>query len=235
MSATDAEVAPLVAKLQHVGDRGPRVRSYAHRGHVVDVLTTGVGMVATAAWCARTLMTRDYDLAFDLGLCGSFDRDLAPPSVVHVLSDRLPELGAEDGEAFLAAHELGLVGENEFPLREGVFVNTAPPDNAALRALRSVNGITVNTVHGDDRTIATLRERLAPRDASARSGGAADMPRVETMEGAAFMYACLVHGLPFAQVRAVSNFVERRNREAWRIPEAVAALNASAQELLDHI
>ena len=33
------------------------------------------------------------------------------------------------------------------------------------------------------------------------------------MEGAAFMYACLIHGVPFAQVRAVSNIVERRNRE----------------------
>jgi futalosine hydrolase len=127
------------------------------------------------------------------------------------------------------------VGENDFPLRGGEFVNGAPPDNVALRALPLVNGITVNTVHGNERTIATLRERLAPRDAGVRRGGAADMPRVETMEGAAFMYACLVHGLPFAQVRAVSNFVERRNREAWRIPEAVAALNASALELLDHV
>ena len=32
------------------------------------------------------------------------------------------------------------------------------------------------------------------------------------MEGAGFMYACLIHGLPFAQVRAVSNIVETRNR-----------------------
>ena len=35
------------------------------------------------------------------------------------------------------------------------------------------------------------------------------------MEGAAFMYACLIAGVPFAQVRAVSNRVERRNRAAW--------------------
>ena len=29
------------------------------------------------------------------------------------------------------------------------------------------------------------------------------------MEGAAFMYACLIQDVPFAQVRAVSNMVER--------------------------
>ena len=35
------------------------------------------------------------------------------------------------------------------------------------------------------------------------------------------MYACLIHGVPFAQVRAVSNVVERRNRDAWKLAEAI--------------
>ena len=52
------------------------------------------------------------------------------------------------------------------------------------------------------------------------------------MEGAAFMYACLVHGLPFAQVRAVSNVVERRNRDAWKLTEAIANLGATALRML---
>ena len=34
------------------------------------------------------------------------------------------------------------------------------------------------------------------------------------------MRAC-VHGLPFAQVRAISNVVERRNRDAWKLTEAI--------------
>ena len=33
-------------------------------------------------------------------------------------------------------------------------------------------------------------------------------PQVESMEGAAFMHACLIHEISFAQVRAVSNVVE---------------------------
>ena len=32
------------------------------------------------------------------------------------------------------------------------------------------------------------------------------------MEGAAFLYVCAMQGVPHAQVRAVSNMVERRNR-----------------------
>ena len=53
------------------------------------------------------------------------------------------------------------------------------------------------------------------------------------MEGAAFMYTCAVNGVPYAQVRAVSNVVERRNRAAWQIGPAVAALSASALAILE--
>ncbi len=221
VSATDAEIAPLVARLQYVEDRAPRVKGYTYRGHRLDVLTTGVGMVATAAWCSRALAADRYDLALNFGICGTFDRSIAPGTVVHVVADQMPELGAEDGEAFLSLHDLQLLCENEFPFRNGELVNAAPPDNPALRALPQVTGITVNTVHGAERSIARLLERCTPQ--------------VESMEGAAFMYACAIHGVPFAQVRAVSNVVERRNRAAWKIPDAVAALNAAAQRLLDHV
>lgn len=44
------------------------------------------------------------------------------------------------------------------------------------------------------------------------------------MEGAAFMYACLMHKVSFAQIRAVSNVVERRNRSTWKVKEAIEAL-----------
>ena len=53
------------------------------------------------------------------------------------------------------------------------------------------------------------------------------------MEGAAFMYTCAVNGVPYAQVRAVSNVVERRNRAAWQIDPAVAALSVSALAILE--
>ena len=49
-------------------------------------------------------------------------------------------------------------------------------------------------------------------------------PQIESMEGAGFMFACLIHTMPFAQVRAVSNMVERRNRAAWKMGEAVDSL-----------
>lgn len=202
-----------------MSDTGLRSASYRFGDHDVDVLTTGVGMIATAAWCSRTFAAEHYDLALNVGLCGSFDASLAAPAVVHVTADRVAELGAEDGDEFLTIFQLQLVGENEFPFDGGLLVNTNPPPLKQLATLRSVTGITVNTVHGNERTIAAVRERYHPD--------------VESMEGAAFMYASLIAGVPFAQVRAVSNMVERRNRGAWKIDEAIRALGDQAVRLLE--
>jgi futalosine hydrolase len=181
--------------------------------HRVDVLVSGVGMVATAAATARAVATGGYDVAFNFGLCGAFDRSLALATVVHVTRDRLSELGVEDGEAFVPLRALGLVDEDDID-------NASPPDNAVLRELRAVRGITVNTVHGNERTIADIVERVDPQ--------------VESMEGAAFAYACRLGGVPYAQVRAVSNVVERRNREAWQIEQAIRQLNETARRILEH-
>jgi len=217
--ATEAEAGPFVAGLTRVGEAGPRVTRYRGGGHDVDLLVTGVGMVATASWCSRLLASARFDLTLNLGVCGSFKTAIAPGSVVHVVSDRLGELGAEDGDRFLTIQQMGLLRDDEFPFKDGRLVNGSPPPNATLANLRAVDGITVSTVHGDEASIAAVSERFGPD--------------VESMEGAAFMYCCLIHGVPFAQVRAVSNIVERRNRGAWKLPEAIAALGAEGLRILE--
>jgi futalosine hydrolase len=221
VAATGAELTPFLARLQQspTGE-APGVDARTIGTHAIDILVTGVGMVATAARVAGVLATQRCDLALNLGVCGSFDRTLLPGAVVHVVEDTIPELGAEDGDGFLTVQELGLLDAHEFPFRGGALVNADPPANAALARLPRVRGITVNTVHGHDESIARVRARL--------------QPQVESMEGAAFMYACLLHHVPFAQVRAVSNMVERRNRAAWRLDEAMARLGETAADLLEH-
>src|SRR5436190_18507049 len=140
VSAMDMEIAPLTTSLER------RDGSHAYRcgDHEIDVLITGVGMVATAAWTGRALAQSPYDLALNLGLCGSFDPVLAPGTVVHVTSDHLVELGAEDGDGFLTVRDLGLQRDNDPPFEEGRILNSAPPANAVLQKLPSVEGITVN-------------------------------------------------------------------------------------------
>ena len=198
VTATEGEISLLKS--------GPRGQ------HTLDVLVTGVGMVATAARTAQALGRGTYDLALNLGVCGSFDPAYAPGTVVHVTRDRISELGCEDGEEFLPIEQLGLGAE-------GDVVNTNPPDNRALRELPRVNAITVNTVHGSEQSIAAVLERFRPE--------------VESMEGAAFAYACDISDIAYAQVRAVSNIVERRNRKAWKLDVAIRNLNDAAIRILD--
>ena len=233
VAATELELAPLVARLTPASPPGAaeRVRAFTCRSHRVDVLTTGVGMVATAAWSSLALARQSYDFAANLGVCGSFDAACPPGTVVNVVTDCMPELGAEDGEQFLTVHQLDLLGLDDAPFHGGRLVNPEPEWNAVIAKLRSVTGITVNTVHGNEKTIARSMERFRLR----QGHGGQDRPDVETMEGAAFMYACLVAGGRFAQVRAVSNMVERRNRAAWRLREAVDALNDTALRLIEHL
>ena len=220
VTATDAEVAPLVASLVPASTRSSRLKSYTHGYRAVDILTTGVGMVATATWCSGVFARERYDLVLNAGVCGSFRPALPPGAVVHVTTDRIADFGAEDGATFLTVQQLQLLNADEFPWTSGRLVNSAPPINEPLQRLPVGDAITVNTVHGDDATIARAVERYNPH--------------VESMEGAAFMYACLVHGVPFAQVRAVSNIVERRNRAGWKLREAVEALGATVLEIVDH-
>lgn len=238
VAATAMELAPIVERLGRAegpaqrawrtGDpigRGPRMARYECAGHRLDLLVTGVGMVATAAWCSRALAEAPYDLGVNVGVCGSFDPGLELGSVVHVVSDRLAELGAEDGDGFLSIDEIGLLPEpGARPGDAGGFwraelVNPAPPSSAALSRLPPVKGITVNTVHGDARSIAAVVRRFRPQ--------------VESMEGAAFMYSCMIRELPFAQVRAVSNAVEPRNREAWKMADATRALGDATIAILE--
>lgn len=208
VAATDGELASLDA------------RALPHH-HTIDRLITGVGMVATAVAVARALARTPFDLALNLGVCGAFDRTLPLATVVHVVSDQLSELGVEDGPVFVAAHDMGLVDADTPPLTGGRLVNTHPPDSATLRTLPQAHGITVNTVHGADTSIEAVRARVHPD--------------VESMEGAAFMYACLTARVQFAQIRAVSNHVERRNRAAWQLPEAIAALGFTATALINEL
>lgn len=224
VSATSAEIAPLLfsREMELQETVHPRLKTYRFGpGTAADVLTTGVGMTATAYWLGRALAEGQYDAAFNFGICGSFDRRIALGEVVHVTSDRFSETGAQDGELFLSLEDMGLQSPGEYPFTDGRIFNQHLPGIMKNSGLRQVSGITVNTVHGDETAIGKIVQRL--------------QPQVESMEGAAFLYACLLSGVRCAQVRAVSNYVEKRNRAAWKIDAAVRNLNDFAFDLLSHI
>lgn len=221
VAATDMEVAALSTRIGPSAERAPRIRSFRYASHDIDLLITGVGMVATSVWLSRVLTTSLYEAVLNIGLCGTFDPEIALGSVVHVVSDRLSELGAEDDLVFKTAQDLKLIPLDEFPYTDGRLVATEWPGCPSLDSLPAVTGITVNTVHGNASSIAAVVDRYRPQ--------------VESMEGAAFIYACLVAGVSHAQIRAVSNRVEKRDRSAWRIEDAIRNLTETTVDVLNEL
>jgi futalosine hydrolase len=200
VSATEFEVGDLKSE---VGGQSQESRV---KNQDIDFLVTGVGMVATAFALGRHLATHQYDLVINFGIAGSFDRNIGLGEVVEVIEDQLSELGAEDDESFLPIEVLGF-GESTYKTATRLL-------NYTDKNLKQVTAITVNTVHGHEPTIKKLESRIRPQ--------------LESMEGAAFFYACKQAGVPCLQIRAVSNYVEKRNRDAWQIGLAIKNLNSFA-------
>ena len=232
--ATEEEVGSLISELRitiydlQQGDRAisksemenPKRRSplehlkKTNNSEKSEILITGVGMVATAFALGRHLASNQYDLVVNLGIAGSFDRDIALGDVLEITEDTFAELGAEDDNEFLSIEKMGF--------GEGTFYPSTKLSNLYnlfnTFNLKTAKAITVNTVHGNEASIKKVTERLNPQ--------------LESMEGAAFFYACREMNVPCIQIRAVSNYVEKRNRDNWNIGLAIKNLNTFAIEFL---
>jgi futalosine hydrolase len=79
-----------------------------------------------------------------------------------------------------------------------------------LSAIPSAQGITVNTATGTERRKKMLLENYGTS--------------LESMEGAAFFFACAMTKTPSLQIRAISNMTGKRNRKSWKVNEAIDAL-----------
>ena len=177
----------------------------------LEVLLGGVGPVAAAAATASRLARGDVSLVISIGIGGGFT-PLEPGQLAVASSVVFADLGAETPDGFVPLPSLGF----------GQVAWEVPP--ALAVALADVTGghmgtvLTVATVTGTAESAAQLAERFP--DAVA-----------EGMEGAGVAAAAALHGVPFAEVRAISNLVGPRDRSAWQVPRALTALGHAAAAL----
>lgn len=168
-----------------------------------EMLITEVGMINTAISLTQQLSHNDYDLVINMGVAGSFSDDLKIGDVVEVVEDAFSELGYEDAEGFTAFTEFHL--KNTFTKQ-------------AKTQLPKASSITVNTVHGNEESIESITERL--------------QPDIESMEGAAVFQVCEEFDVPCMQIRAISNRVEQRDKNNWKIPLAIHNLNKVVEKII---
>lgn len=186
------------------------------RDYDVSYMVHGVGLLQTSYHLSR-LSGSAYDLLIQCGVAGTYTDDLQPGDAVLVYAEIPGDLGAEDHDRFLDVFELGLTDRNAFPFHQGQLVNEHVRQFGQFKA---VNSLSVNCVAGKMSTIAQRKEHFNPD--------------IETMEGAAFHYCCLMNRVPFVQVRGISNRVEPRNKENWQMAEAITASHHAVKNLIDH-
>lgn len=214
-AATQAEIQPFLDHLE-AGTDTPG--TFAAGSHNIDICITGVGMMAATFALTRSVFTGEHDFVLQAGIGGGLDPAVLLGSVVAVATEQLGDLGAEDHEAFLNIFDLGFAGNDSFPFTNGQLINPMaglPFDISLPRH----HGLTVNTVSGNRATIA---QRYKDNPAT-----------IESMEGAALHYVCLQAGIPFLQVRSISNYITPRDRSSWQIGKAINSLNAQLIKWID--
>ncbi|WP_346319087.1 futalosine hydrolase [Chitinophaga sp. YIM B06452] len=205
-AATAAEVKPLLDWLSESQTPG------------VEVLITGIGMAAAAYSLGRRFSNKRPGIAIQAGIAGSFRHERPLGEVALVTREVFGDLGAEDHGRFADLFKIGLWQHGMHPFTHHYLINPLTLLPESLQQLPQLTGVTVNTVSGETATIAQLEQLY--------------QPDLESMEGAAFHYACLMDNVPFLQLRAISNYVEVRDKSKWNIPLAVKELNEKLQELI---
>jgi futalosine hydrolase len=216
MTAVDAERDAVVRGLRAGATaHGLPAGATAHGDPVaagVIVEVGGVGVAAAAAATARHLTTaalhgQPFEAVLSAGVAGGFADRVRVGAVA--LADRsiAADLGAESPDGFRSLDQLGF-GATVLPVHPLLLgrLRDAVPE--------AVSGpvLTVSTVTGTADTAGRLAARYPPAVA-------------EAMEGFGVATAAATAGLPFAEVRAISNVVGPRDRAAWRIGEALRALS----------
>jgi len=203
VAATWHEIAPLQDYLSE--------RLYLKNHHQFSLWVTGVGLVNTTYNLSKKIALEKPDLAIQAGIAGSFQPLIhSPGNVVVVKEEIMGDLGVQEkNETWTDIFDLKLADPNLFPFKSKRLVN---PHNQLLQKLNLplVTGVSVNEISTNPKRIHQLVDHYAPA--------------IESMEGAAFHYVCLDEGIPFIQLRSISNRIGERDKSQWPLHKAIENL-----------
>jgi len=189
-------------------------------GHEIEVLITGIGTTAATYSLTRQLLWRSPEMVIQAGIGGSFSNNYPPESVAFINEEVFADLGAVQNEEFTDIFDLGLAGINDQPFNNRMLVNRHT-ESWVKYGLPFVRGATVSCISSTQQQVDRIRNKYNPV--------------IESMEGAALHYACLMEHIPFIQLRAVSNFAGERDKNNWKMKEAIAVLNEKLRRILGWI
>lgn len=204
VGATCFELYQFFENLSESADnRGP-VFHYKWYNLDIDLIITGLGTTFTTYYLTRALHLARYDLVINAGIAGSFRDELSIGTVVNVKREQFCDFGIEEDDRIKTVFDAGFVDPYDPPFHNGQLINPHSYDHLDLI---TVHGITGNISHGSAQSIARIKKEFDPD--------------IESMEGAAIFYVCLLEKVPFLEIRAISNYVDIRDTDKWDIPSAI--------------
>nr|WP_229106759.1 futalosine hydrolase [Paenibacillus sp. 1001270B_150601_E10] len=208
-SQLDIQESQTEAKLQEANT--PRVE--------FDVEIAGVGAAMAAVHTTRALMSSShpYDLVINAGIAGGFVGRAEIGSLVVASEIICADLGAESEEGFISVDELGF-GSARIPVSESIAAKLAEALHEAQLTAVHAPILTLSTATGTKASAEELLVRV-PEAAA------------EAMEGYGVAAAAKTSSLPVLELRAISNAIGPRDRSAWRIGDALQALEAASAVL----
>ncbi|OIJ14142.1 futalosine hydrolase [Anaerobacillus arseniciselenatis] len=176
-----------------------------------DVIAGGVGPIVSAVSTTKALAASNrYDLVISMGIGGGFPEKAEVGSVVVSNEIVSADLGAETNEGFCRIENLGF-GCSRVAVDQQLSSKVAEALTDAGLSVQTGAILTLCTVTGTKETAIELSTRVP---------GAT----VEAMEGFGVATAAHDAGVPVLEIRTISNPVGPRDRNAWKIKEALQAL-----------
>jgi futalosine hydrolase len=169
-----------------------------------EILVGGVGPAAVAAATSRALAHGRFELVLSVGIGGGFP-PLTAGDVAVASAIVFADLGAETAAGFVPMSELGF-GAERYDVAPRLSLELADRTGGHLGSVLTVATVT-GTAASADRLVRRFPDAVA-----------------EAMEGAGVAAAAVAHGVAFGEIRAISNLVGPRDRDAWQIPLALETL-----------
>nr|WP_145403850.1 futalosine hydrolase [Paenibacillus xylanexedens] len=180
---------------------------------------------SAASWPGPARGTGDgspaYRLVISAGIGGGFPGRAPVGSLVVADAMVAADLGSQTPDGFLSVDELGF-GSSRVAAAAELAARLRHELQRAGLAVSGGTAVTVSTATGTAETAAELLRRVP--DAAA-----------EGMEGFGVATAAQQFGLPVLELRGISNAVGPRDRDAWRIKDALDALQAASSILREVI
>jgi futalosine hydrolase len=199
LSATDLEISETATWLNNhtLGLNAIRPK----------LLIGGIGQLQTAYALQNRICLERPGLVIQAGIGGApAKEDIG--KVYAIKSEKIADLGVMEKTGFSNIFEMGLENHHRFPFHDGKLHN---PYKSLLEwtGLPVLDGVTVNEMKSSD--VAGFQRN--------------PVRVVESMEGAALHYVCLMEKVPFLQIRAISNMTGDRDKSRWNLKEALKKLH----------